>query len=65
MDLTEELISGLAQEVTGSTKVAVGDHEIEFALTDVLPPPWLKPFQRRPVWTMNRFETLALCRSDG
>lgn len=39
MDLTEELISGLAEEVTGSTKVAVGEHEIEFA----------RPWRRLPM----------------
>jgi lysyl-tRNA synthetase class 2 len=36
MDMTEELIGGLAQEVTGSTCVPVDDHQVEFAA------PWLR-----------------------
>ena len=34
MDLTEEMISGAAREVTGGTRVSWGDHEIDLA------PPW-------------------------
>jgi lysyl-tRNA synthetase class 2 len=64
MDLVEEMISQLAREIAGSTKVKVGSTEIDFA------PPWkrsgmldlIKEFTGRPLAEKTEEELLKTAR---